>query len=1338
MRIFNKFVESKKEPSNKNDIWFDGSVFRIYKEEEWCILTLSKEAIERLIQYAENVDIFKYVNTLPEVGDPNFIYFKKEDFYGNIIIVPYIYDGEWKQITNTELFGEASPFGFGNSENSAVLKGGDNQVISEQSVALGENNFVGLKGFYYKHIRFVSSTLANIYLSKTQVIPTITTGGEIKDTTINPADYLSKGDIISIVNDNKYNEIAVINNMSEGMIQIKWLSKTPFSSIKKETNLSPEDYSIYCLDKPTQGISDLGKYSFANGTDNKAINIYTEVSGKGNVAKGKFAKVWGKNNIGGYNTTTFGTNNINLADNSFVNGTNNINEGTNSVIHGNKNKNYGKRAFIVGNENINISENSVAMGSNNIAGLKGWYYKAIQFNTSTNVTFLYLSKTQQVPVIVASASKVEQEKDIDFTLIFDDIVSVVNDSKYDNKYKISTNEILTYGRIGIKSVDSDTPFPFNKVNTDDDLNEGIFDPEDYSIYCLSKPDAGIADMGQGSIVGGYNNKATNGKTTAFGYDNHAYGKFSFVEGRDNEAGYAAHAEGRGTKAEGEEAHAEGLNTVASGKHSHAEGDITEATGINAHAEGYLSKASGNSSHAEGGNWVKGATGADRINGGAAEGAGSHAEGGKTTAIADYSHAEGYRSTASGPNSHTEGQLTRTGGEDTDRPKGNPGTKSGQNAHAEGAVTFAQGAGSHAEGGNTWASGNYSHTEGWQTRTHEGANNSHAEGFYTETTNRAEHAEGEYNKSNDNTIHSVGIGTSSKRKNAHEITKDGKHYIIGIGGYDGTNPDSSEHLATVVAKGGGMTNVTYGELVELRNNSQLKAGMFYRITDYVTTTTQNDTQSAGHQFDIIVVADDVNTLNENARAIQHEGDNYFANSDLNAWQIWYCLDNDTDRFAWADAENGKGVIYRMIDEFNNDIPYDFKNILYVTNMGFKYNQWGSDYQFGRNSAIDKEIGGVQYYGWTSGSTPNAWSEPNCWTTVDVPATDMTLYKTDGSTISYGGSILSVNPEYSEKFTFNSGGDDSLNLDNIQTLNNTIEKFIRNDIQELNWNTFGGNCRNNKIGLGGHLNIFGDNCYDNILLGGDYVFGAGHYDGCFSNTFGNYCSGNTFGNSCSENTFGNNCVGNSFGNYCRKNSFGDGCSYNSLGNYCNENTSGDIFSDNSFGNDCSYNSFVNRFSENSFGNSCSYNSFGDSCSENTFGNSCDYNSFGNGCSENTFGNNCDSNFFGDACTFNSFGNDCNDNSFRIAPYSSSDLKPYCSYNHFDDGCSYIVIYNTGTTGSGYKLRNINVSRGVRGTGGSGNKHSFIQITDAQKNAEYEITVAKNTSGDIKIYCEADMVE
>jgi len=217
----------------------------------------------------------------------------------------------------------------------------------------------------------------------------------------------------------------------------------------------------------------------------------------------------------------------------------------------------------------------------------------------------------------------------------------------------------------------------------------------------------------------------------------------------------------------------------------------------------------------------------------------------------------------------------------------------------------------------------------------------------------------------------------------------------------------------------LVEVTWQELKDKRDEGELTPGQQYRITDYVTTTVQENTQSAGHQFDIIVTADAVDKLNENARAahkkveeggellpwfehsasypaeryfyvdsvviegltlyrwLSHEESNndgalsqylltekrdvgigdvvwgyqviddgdyasleyeegsdairtiinvgegymsgldYFDNSKLEAWKLKYCLDNDTSRFAWADEVNGKGVIYRMVDEFNND-------------------------------------------------------------------------------------------------------------------------------------------------------------------------------------------------------------------------------------------------------------------------------------------------------------------------------------------------------------------------------------------------------------------------------------
>ena len=140
----------------------------------------------------------------------------------------------------------------------------------------------------------------------------------------------------------------------------------------------------------------------------------------------------------------------------------------------------------------------------------------------------------------------------------------------------------------------------------------------------------------------------------------------------------------------------------------------------------------------------------------------------------------------------------------------------------------------------------------------------------------------------------------------------------------------------LSSGGGiaetMVETTYADLKSMRDNGTLTPGMWYRITDYVCTTTQSNTISAGNKFDVIVLATGTNSLSEQARAINHtpqEGEtDYFANSNLSAWQIWYCLDNDTNRFTWADATNGKGVIYRMIDEWENDCEYDFKNIMYI--------------------------------------------------------------------------------------------------------------------------------------------------------------------------------------------------------------------------------------------------------------------------------------------------------------------------------------------------------------------------------------------------------------------------
>jgi hypothetical protein len=138
----------------------------------------------------------------------------------------------------------------------------------------------------------------------------------------------------------------------------------------------------------------------------------------------------------------------------------------------------------------------------------------------------------------------------------------------------------------------------------------------------------------------------------------------------------------------------------------------------------------------------------------------------------------------------------------------------------------------------------------------------------------------------------------------------------------------------------MTNVTYNELVSLRDNGKLKPGMLYRMTDYVTKVYSEDESisSAEHPFDLILFANTTNSLNENGFVcLNSNSDGYFDECNINVWEIKYSLDNGDRRFEFADTENSKGIIYYMKDDYNNEAPFDFKNIL----------QKDGEYTFGNN-------------------------------------------------------------------------------------------------------------------------------------------------------------------------------------------------------------------------------------------------------------------------------------------------------------------------------------------------------------------------------------------------------
>ena len=514
---------------------------------------------------------------------------------------------------------------------------------------------------------------------------------------------------------------------------------------------------------------------------------------------------------------------------------------------------------------------------------------------------------------------------------------------------------------------------------------------------------------------------------------------------------------------------------------------------------------------------------------------------------------------------------------------------------------------------------------------------------------------------------------------------------------------------ISAIGGGTTDatklsvkITWAELKALVDNSKLVVGQQYRITDYTCTTTQAATKSAGHVFDIIVTADSENVLNEEARAIKHDEDTYFTNCDLNAWKIWYSLDNDTNRFDWADGTNGKGVIYRMIDEFNNDCPYDFKNIQF-------YRQWDDGKQL--------------------------------WCTIQTDNTGVPCY-----TFSSEGSSSTTS------FT-----DTSLDISN-NVYSNVIRQFIKNNKQTLNnicffgtlcnKNTFGADCRENTFGNKCSGNAFGSYCFLNSFgnecnynsFGAEFnqnSFG----DGCSYNLFGSGCYINSFDSHCHLNSFGGGCHNNSFDSYCYLNSFGSGCHNNSFWSDCDHNSFGSDCNNNSFKNNCDYNSFKNNCYSNSLGRNCNSNSFRNNCYSNSFVNECNSNSFGNNCYSNSFGSNCYSNSFGDGCNRNLFGNSCSYNSFgnscnyiRFAPSENASNKySYYQSNHFGDSCSFILFKGAETASTSANVQNYNFSQGLRGQSGNG----YLTI-DGKRGIAYETKVAKNSSGTLKIYCEADLIQ
>ena len=548
-------------------------------------------------------------------------------------------------------------------------------------------------------------------------------------------------------------------------------------------------------------------------------------------------------------------------------------------------------------------------------------------------------------------------------------------------------------------------------------------------------------------------------------------------------------------------------------------------------------------------------------------------------------------------------------------------------------------------------------------------------------------------------------------------------------------------------------ITYADLVALRNAGKLATGATYRITDYVTKI--NGTydlsalgasgyvhvaKSAEHTFDLIVYAVDESHLSEIARAALHSGDTHFANASIDAWELRYCLDNDATRFSWADTTNGKGVIYWMRDEWDNEAGYDFKNVLTVRyalsvsdpdlDTGLAYdastqpNRYGSPYQLftALRSYMD------------SGTYVNPFPAPydfavgaNIIGTVQMPTLDETYLSTFAADVYYtfdyydgtNHSDASLNANAKIPCRNNKIDATSDPLLGVLTGNQTVLGLGCNcwetnavfvaELSETNTD----NISNNEIGNGCFFNTFGNTCCNNEL--GDYSYANSFGSSCDNNSFGSDCSNNSFGSYCSNNSFGSDSYNNSFGSDCYNNSFGSYCQNNSFGSYCQNN---------SFGSSCD---------NNSFGSYCQNNSFGSDSYNNSFGSSCDNNSFGSDCSNNSFGSYCSNNSFGSDCYNNSFGSYCYNNSFGVES-SSNALEGYIRNCEFGDFVRFVELTAAQLDDQHYGT-SYHIMDNVQGTDDN-NKLTVTVNTYAYGATAPETYVGYNSSGVLKTWCPADL--
>lgn len=387
-------------------------------------------------------------------------------------------------------------------------------------------------------------------------------------------------------------------------------------------------------------------------------------------------------------------------------------------------------------------------------------------------------------------------------------------------------------------------------------------------------------------------------------------------------------------------------------------------------------------------------------------------------------------------------------------------------------------------------------------------------------------------------------------------------------------------------------ITWADLVALRNDEELTAGQKYRIVDYETLSNLGST--AGHFFDIIVTALDNKTLDEKASAIWSARDTkgYFGDCNLPAWDVRYCLDNNTKHI--SALSKGCKIVLSLPPELG-------------TTEEFVYSG-------------EVEIDSSTQYKWTGNLigyeayivTPVKFPEPGSSFLTFVPSISNDPVELDSSVVisevlestkEGKGVIYRLTDEHGNECCF-----DFKNIMFSVTLNSdgkydpegssvecyTYSSFVDGEIIDA---SLSGNANHNIQGTNSYNNVFvGNACYDNVFE-----------NNCAFNIFTNSSIGNHFGRGVSNNIFYNSCLTTHFKGNSGNNIFKDEVVGSTFDMDTYENIFEDLVSNSVFG--C-------YFTRNHFMHQCNSNIFGSNVEDNNFTNVVTNCSFGTSIINNTF--------------------------------------------------------------------------------------------------------------------------